>query len=165
LTPLPPVRALYQKYQKQDHHFSPVCFYHPTDFCRLPENDGEGTQFSFAFYYNASTDQCYPFLYKGQGGNANRFLNEIQCIRNCSTNADNFYPMEATQACHFRKAEGGCSGKFLRFYYDSVHDKCKKFLWTGCFGNGNRFFDYNSCNTTCAGIHGEHVSFSYAHRC
>uniref|UniRef100_A0A3Q3VRJ5 BPTI/Kunitz inhibitor domain-containing protein n=1 Tax=Mola mola TaxID=94237 RepID=A0A3Q3VRJ5_MOLML len=58
-------------------------------------------------------------------------------------------------SCHFKKAAGQCSGTFLRFYYDSVHAKCKKFLWTGCIGNGNRFFSIESCNTTCAGIHGK----------
>uniref|UniRef100_G3NL40 Si:dkeyp-73b11.8 n=1 Tax=Gasterosteus aculeatus aculeatus TaxID=481459 RepID=G3NL40_GASAC len=65
-----------------------------------------------------------------------------------------------TNVCHLKKAEGGCNAKSLRYYYDSVHDKCKKFLWTGCFGNGNRFFDQLSCNTTCSGIHGEHQSLS-----
>uniref|UniRef100_A0A667YI57 BPTI/Kunitz inhibitor domain-containing protein n=1 Tax=Myripristis murdjan TaxID=586833 RepID=A0A667YI57_9TELE len=46
-----------------------------------------------------------------------------------------------TQACHFPHTKGQCSGQYLRYYYDSVHDKCKKFLYTGCVGNGNRFFD------------------------
>ena len=64
------------------------------------------------------------------------------------------------QACHFKKAVGECSGQFLRYYYDSVHDKCKKFLWSGCIGNGNRFFDQASCNATCDGIHGQHSFLS-----
>lgn len=65
------------------------------------------------------------------------------------------FHLTATKACHLKKENGGCTGTFLRYYYDSVHDKCKKFIWTGCRGNGNRFFDYNSCNATCAGVHGE----------
>uniref|UniRef100_A0A8C9ZDN6 BPTI/Kunitz inhibitor domain-containing protein n=1 Tax=Sander lucioperca TaxID=283035 RepID=A0A8C9ZDN6_SANLU len=109
-------------------------------------DEGEGTSFNFALYYDHTKDECNPFLYRGIGGNANRFLNERDCIRNCSVNAENIYPMDA---CHLKKAGGKCSAQVLRYYYDSVHDKCKKFLWTGCIGNGNRFFDQGSCNSTC----------------
>uniref|UniRef100_A0A3Q4MYY4 BPTI/Kunitz inhibitor domain-containing protein n=1 Tax=Neolamprologus brichardi TaxID=32507 RepID=A0A3Q4MYY4_NEOBR len=93
--------------------------------------------FNFAMYYDVNKDQCTPFLYNGEGGNANRFENERECMRNCSPNAENIYPMD-----------GECNGKYLRYYYDSIDKKCKRFLWTGCLGNGNRFFDYNSCNST-----------------
>ncbi|XP_010778703.1 inter-alpha-trypsin inhibitor [Notothenia coriiceps] len=122
-------------------------------FCQLEQDEGEGTSFTFSLFYDPVKDQCNPFLYKGQGGNGNRFANERECIRNCSANAEAKYPMNVAQACHFKHAVGDCSGKFLRYYYDSVHDKCKKFLWSGCIGNGNRFFDQTSCNTTCEGIH------------
>ncbi|XP_040894666.1 BPTI/Kunitz domain-containing protein [Toxotes jaculatrix] len=123
------------------------------DFCLLAPEQGDGPTFTPYLYYDAAKDQCNPFLYKGTGGNANRFQNERECMRNCSDNAEWFYPRDETQACHFKKAKGICGGQYLRYYYDSVHDKCKKFLWSGCVGNGNRFFDYDSCNATCAGIH------------
>ncbi|KAF7663228.1 hypothetical protein LDENG_00216050 [Lucifuga dentata] len=123
------------------------------DFCHLNRDEGEGTSFSFAVYYDVATDLCYPFMYKGQGGNENRFNNEIECIRNCSANAENTYPMDVTKACHFRKRKGGCEVKVVRYYYDSFHDKCKTFIWHGCYGNGNRFPDQETCNATCAGIH------------
>ncbi|XP_070686797.1 kunitz-type serine protease inhibitor bitisilin-3 [Pempheris klunzingeri] len=123
------------------------------DFCNLPYDEGQGSSFQFALHYDAEKDQCSPFLYKGQGGNANRFEDERECIRNCSIHFDSIYPLDATKACHFKKAVGICSGQFLNYYYDSVHDKCKRFFWSGCVGNGNRFADLNSCNATCAGIH------------
>ncbi|XP_028286297.1 kunitz-type serine protease inhibitor bitisilin-3 [Parambassis ranga] len=123
------------------------------DFCRLPKDEGEGLNFDFFVYYDAATDQCNPFIYKGEGGNANRFVNERECIRNCSANARSRYPVDVTEACHFKHLVGGCNGNYLRYYYDSVHDKCKKFIWSGCIGNGNRFYDFDSCNKTCAGIH------------
>lgn len=66
----------------------------PTDFCSLPKDEGEGTSFHFALHYDVKVDRCNPFLYKGQGGNANRFLNERECIRNCSVNVDKIYPMD-----------------------------------------------------------------------
>ncbi|XP_071354645.1 boophilin-G2 [Trachinotus anak] len=123
------------------------------DFCHLPPDEGEGSSFIFALYYDPAKDQCNPFIYRGTGGNGNYFENERECIRNCSANAENIYPMDESKACHFKKAAGECRGQYLRYYYNSVYDKCKRFIWTGCIGNGNRFPDYNSCNATCAGIH------------
>ncbi|XP_041650599.1 papilin-like [Cheilinus undulatus] len=123
------------------------------DFCRLPQDEGSGNQFIFSVYYDATNDRCIPFLYKGEGGNANRFTNERECIRNCSANSEKLYPMDETEACHLKKAPGGCNGQYLRYYYDAVYNKCKKFLWTGCDGNGNRFPDHETCNATCAGTH------------
>lgn len=123
------------------------------DFCHLPKDEGEGHAITFSVYYDKALDLCLPFLYKGQGGNQNRFTVERECIRNCSANAENIYPMELAKACHFPKARGNCSGTLLRYYYDSVYDRCRKFHFSGCFGNGNRFTDINICNATCDGIH------------
>ncbi|XP_037538851.1 BPTI/Kunitz domain-containing protein [Nematolebias whitei] len=122
-------------------------------FCKAPSKSGDGTSFIFAVYYDFEKDRCSPFFYTGEGGNENRFNNERECMRNCSPNAEKIYPMDETAACHFKHAVGTCNGNFLRYYYDSARDKCKKFIWTGCLGNGNRFFDSESCNATCAGIH------------
>uniref|UniRef100_H3C3T1 BPTI/Kunitz inhibitor domain-containing protein n=1 Tax=Tetraodon nigroviridis TaxID=99883 RepID=H3C3T1_TETNG len=136
------------------------------EFCLLPKNEGKGSTFNFALYYDAAQDLCSPFIYKGEGGNGNRFANERDCMRNCSSNAEKFYPMDASLACHFKKESGKCGGQLLRFYYDPFNAKCKKFQWTGCVGNGNRFLTPEICNTTCAGIHGEHkvthVQFTFS---
>ncbi|KAM8860518.1 inter-alpha-trypsin inhibitor [Synchiropus picturatus] len=128
------------------------------DFCKLPKADGTGTEFEFSLYYDPAIDRCKPFYYYGVGGNANRFVNERECMRNCSDNIDKYYPMEETAVCHLPKAAGECQNNLVRFYYDSVYKKCKKFFWTGCYGNGNRFVDSLICNQTCAGIHddGDH---------
>lgn len=69
-------------------------FYDPTDFCQLPSDEGEGNNYIFSLFYDANQDQCSPFLYKGEGGNGNRFENERDCIRNCSANAEQIYPMD-----------------------------------------------------------------------
>uniref|UniRef100_A0A665W8J2 BPTI/Kunitz inhibitor domain-containing protein n=1 Tax=Echeneis naucrates TaxID=173247 RepID=A0A665W8J2_ECHNA len=63
-------------------------------FCQLPRDEGDGSSFHSAVYYDPAKDECHPFIYKGEGGNANRFENERQCIRNCSANAENIYPMD-----------------------------------------------------------------------
>ncbi|XP_075994911.1 inter-alpha-trypsin inhibitor [Genypterus blacodes] len=125
------------------------------DFCLLKQDAGEGSLFEFSLFYDAAEDTCEPFLYKGAGGNANRFQNEIECVRNCSSRVNQIYPLDVKEACHFRYTPGKCSGNSLRYYYDSIHDKCKTFIWSGCFGNGNRFLNQQMCNDTCAGIHDE----------
>lgn len=71
-----------------------LCLYGPKEFCQLSSEAGEGTEFIFALYYDTAQDLCNPFIYKGQGGNENRFYNERECIRNCSSNAENVYPID-----------------------------------------------------------------------
>lgn len=80
-------------------------------------------------------------------------------------NEDDVFFFTAREACLYKKAEGSCSGQYLRYYYDPVHGKCKRFLWTGCIGNGNRFLNSQICNATCDGIHGEHKFLPHAHKC
>uniref|UniRef100_A0A8C7SXM7 BPTI/Kunitz inhibitor domain-containing protein n=1 Tax=Oncorhynchus mykiss TaxID=8022 RepID=A0A8C7SXM7_ONCMY len=127
----------------------------PTEYCSLPQDEGTAPtsgadDFQILLYYDAAKDLCYPFKYLGEGGNANRFTLEKLCMRNCSAKAEEIYP---SKACHFKKALGECFGTYLRYFYDPIHEKCKKFHWTGCVGNGNRFIDHQACNATCAGIH------------
>lgn len=69
-------------------------FIYPTAFCQLPSDEGEGPNFNFALHYDPVADKCFPFIYRGQGGNANRFENERECIRNCSANSETVYPMD-----------------------------------------------------------------------
>lgn len=80
---------------------------------------------------------------------------------NDSKNDNNIFFYTVTQGCTLKKSKGQCNGEYLRFYYDPVHGKCKKFHWSGCIGNGNRFVTYEICNSTCAGVRGERKSISY----
>ncbi|XP_076863626.1 inter-alpha-trypsin inhibitor-like [Brachyhypopomus gauderio] len=123
--------------------------------CDQPKDEGTGTDVVVYLYYNKTADKCYPFRYQGQGGNSNRFIAEVYCMKNCSARAESIYPTDRSKACHFEKASGECYASYLRYYYDSVNGKCKTFSWTGCVGNGNRFLDLDHCNSTCFGIQGE----------
>ncbi|XP_062277497.1 BPTI/Kunitz domain-containing protein [Scomber scombrus] len=127
------------------------------EFCSMLPDEGTGSKFDFEVYFDPSTDQCLPFLYKGEGGNQNRFQNEKECIRNCSDTPEKTYPTDALDICRLPKASGSsmCSANSVRYFYDPIHDKCKKFLYSGCIGNGNRFPEQSVCNATCAGIHVE----------
>ncbi|XP_048014124.1 kunitz-type serine protease inhibitor bitisilin-3-like [Megalobrama amblycephala] len=107
--------------------------------CSLKPDEGTGDEVVIYMHYDAEKDSCHPFRYSGQGGNANRFITEKQCMRNCSDRADQLYPQDERQACMLPKEVGKCTGRYLRYYYSPEHQTCKSFYWTGCVGNGNRF--------------------------
>lgn len=70
-----------------------VYVYPPTEFCLLPKDEGSGMNFEFSLYFDQESQRCSPFMYKGEGGNANRFYSERECIRNCSNNPETLYPV------------------------------------------------------------------------
>ncbi|XP_067235726.1 kunitz-type serine protease inhibitor bitisilin-3-like [Chanodichthys erythropterus] len=117
--------------------------------CSLKPDEGTGDEVVIYTHYDAEKDTCQPFRYSGQGGNANRFITEKQCMRNCSDRADQLYPKDDKVACMLPKEVGKCTGRYLRYYYSPEHHTCKSFYWTGCVGNGNRFFSLALCNATC----------------
>ncbi|XP_029607849.1 kunitz-type serine protease inhibitor vestiginin-1 [Salmo trutta] len=83
----------------------------PPEHCLLPQDVGTSPasgadDFQILLYYDAAKDLCYPFKYLGEGGNANRFTLEKLCMRNCSKNAEETYPMDESTACHFHKGSG-----------------------------------------------------------
>ncbi|KAJ8417266.1 hypothetical protein AAFF_G00284930 [Aldrovandia affinis] len=121
-------------------------------FCDLPMDPGIGDLVEINLYYNKEQDKCSPFKFAGKGGNGNRFGTDKMCMRNCSENAEQIYPADEREACHFRKQYGDCMAHYLLWYYDAVQGKCKKFHYSGCGGNGNRFVEERICNSTCTGI-------------
>jgi len=53
------------------------------------------------------------------------------------------------KACKQRKAVGSCSDTLKRFYYNSITNRCEKFIYKGCGGNDNNFETKRHCETTC----------------
>jgi len=43
---------------------------------------------STQFYFNVDEDACLPFVYKGCGGNENRFLDNVSCDAHCYPTGD-----------------------------------------------------------------------------
>lgn len=76
----------------------------PTAFCKEPSKSGDGTSFIFSVYYDFEKDRCSPFFYTGEGGNENRFNNERECMRNCSPNAEEIYPMDGERNIYMERA-------------------------------------------------------------
>jgi collagen type VI alpha len=52
--------------------------------------------------------------------------------------------------CYSKPETGLCKALFLRYYYDKQTNKCQKFNYGGCGGNGNRFFTEDECIRTCS---------------
>ncbi|KAJ6625915.1 hypothetical protein lerEdw1_014766 [Lerista edwardsae] len=55
------------------------------DFCTFPRDAGSCAESLQRFFFNASSWQCQPFVYRGCRGNVNRFITREECERSCGT--------------------------------------------------------------------------------
>lgn len=46
---------------------------------------------------------------------------------------------------------GPCYGYILRFFYNKRTGQCEEFIYGGCEGNLNNFFDKDHCELMCKG--------------
>ncbi|XP_052740197.1 kunitz-type serine protease inhibitor 2-like [Bicyclus anynana] len=51
--------------------------------------------------------------------------------------------------CYYKPVRGECSLKLPRYYYDSTHNRCRVFLYSGCGGNTNNFLTRPQCIEVC----------------
>lgn len=61
-------------------------FFYPLYFpgiCSQPLDTGAGSEAIEKFYYDANTDTCSQFIYKGTQGNENRFAKKGKCELTC----------------------------------------------------------------------------------
>lgn len=81
--------------------------------CSLAADAGTGSEAEVTVYmhYDAEKDNCYPFRYSGSGGNANRFITERQCMRNCSHRADELFPRDGNNIIYIWNV----------YYYGLIH--------------------------------------------
>ena len=52
--------------------------------------------------------------------------------------------------CTSEPVTGPCLAAIPRFYFDKYDNKCKKFIWGGCWVNNNNYKTENECYYTCA---------------
>ncbi|KAB5543340.1 hypothetical protein PHYPO_G00077930 [Pangasianodon hypophthalmus] len=116
--------------------------------CTEMKNDGTGQESVLQFHYDQNVKLCFPFFYKGEGGNGNRFATEQQCLSSCSLEYNDLYP-EGDAVCALKMNPGSCFARQLRYYYDSEEKACRLFLYGGCQGNGNRFETKEDCESMC----------------
>jgi len=57
--------------------------------------------------------------------------------------------VRCTDVCSLAPAAGDCEDYHSAWYYDQSTDRCLKFVYGGCGGNGNRFDSQEACQRRC----------------
>uniref|UniRef100_A0A915Q2E3 BPTI/Kunitz inhibitor domain-containing protein n=1 Tax=Setaria digitata TaxID=48799 RepID=A0A915Q2E3_9BILA len=133
----------------------------PSTACLEPLTLGSCSQMYPFYYYNRDTQRCEPFIYSGCGGNSNRFFTLRQCEIACSQ-LRGLSPLETNCLLPFDGGERiddiACVERAgIRYYYNQIYGRCERFYYSGCAGNGNRFHDFDTCETVC-----RHVPIRFA---
>ena len=114
----------------------------------MEKDAGNCLAYNPRFYFDHETKSCKRFIYGGCGGNANRFVSRSECMDRCTgawlDPVDPEYPN-----CKMAPKTGPCKARIPRFYFDQKLMDCKKFIYGGCEGNGNRYETYEDCMDTC----------------
>ncbi|CAL1298900.1 unnamed protein product [Larinioides sclopetarius] len=63
--------------------------------------------------------------------------------------------------CEIPSNPGDCEALITRFYYDSVEERCKEFIYGGCGGNSNNFETEEECKAICGGKDMFFLSYDY----
>ncbi|XP_067868988.1 protein AMBP-like [Heterodontus francisci] len=107
--------------------------------CQLIPDAGPCFGHASRFYYNHTSMTCEKFNYGGCLGNRNNFITERECLQTCRTVAACRLPIEA----------GPCRSIVNLWAFDSVIGKCVAFKYSGCQGNGNKFYTRKECEEYC----------------
>ncbi|KAL2087693.1 hypothetical protein ACEWY4_016521 [Coilia grayii] len=122
--------------------------------CSQPRVEGEGDKQELRYYYDAGA--CYPFFFKGEGGNSNSFESDQECMTACAPDADTLYP-PGDQVCSLKVDPGPCYGLLLKYHYSMEDKTCRLFHYGGCQGNGNRFDSREQCLKLCGAKSGRSI--------
>lgn len=136
--------------------------------CACPKNVGRagfGLK-SKQWYYSSVSNKCVDFIFKGFGGNQNRFDSEAACNKKCiqgeSSNIKktNKNAAPSNSACNDKylgDMVNSCRAMVFRWSYNSINNQCEKVIWGGCasfFGqvledSANNFATQGECLRTC----------------
>ncbi|XP_067868817.1 protein AMBP-like [Heterodontus francisci] len=107
--------------------------------CQLIPDAGPCFGHESRFYYNHTSMTCKKFNYGGCLRNGNNFKTERECLQTCRTVAACRLPIEA----------GQCKSIVDLWAFDSVIGECVAFKYSGCQGNGNKFYTRKECEEYC----------------
>ena len=51
--------------------------------------------------------------------------------------------------CELERDSGPCDDYHAVWYFEPVRRQCRRFLYGGCHGNGNRFSSEDECSSLC----------------
>uniref|UniRef100_A0A0K2TMJ4 Papilinlike [Aplysia californica] n=1 Tax=Lepeophtheirus salmonis TaxID=72036 RepID=A0A0K2TMJ4_LEPSM len=112
-----------------------------TSQCTLPPKNPSCHELRSKFFYNPKKNKCVKRLHCKD--NPNGYDSLKICLRQCK-------PSLNINRCFEPRDPGTCTKNFrLKFYFDSKQNKCLKFYYSGCNGNGNRFDSITNCVLSC----------------
>ena len=139
--------------------------------CACPKNVGRAGFGLKAkqWYYSSVSNKCIDFIYKGFGGNQNRFNSEAACNKKCiqgfdenNSNSKKVEPVavKKSSSCddkYLGDMVNSCRAMVFRWSYNSINNQCEKVIWGGCasfFGqiledSANNFATQGECLRTC----------------
>ncbi|XP_061503190.1 papilin isoform X3 [Anopheles gambiae] len=114
--------------------------------CQLPMDNGdrECSPYEARYYFSTQTGTCELFTYTGCGGNGNNFQRKEECERSCGSEGQG-----EQDVCQLPHAYGECSGNEERWFYEPHEQRCVRFAYSGCGGNGNNFASEAECERSC----------------
>lgn len=86
------------------------------------------------YFFHRRSGKCRQFLWGGCAANGNNFETIETCEMKCIT-------------CKLQKDMGNCTDNLIRWFH--ADGACKKFVYTGCHGNGNNFRSAKKCRRAC----------------
>uniref|UniRef100_A0A131YSY2 Pancreatic trypsin inhibitor n=1 Tax=Rhipicephalus appendiculatus TaxID=34631 RepID=A0A131YSY2_RHIAP len=107
--------------------------------CPLDKNSGtSGGEKKLMYYFNKNTQTCELFLYKGSGGNENKFENMHDCDVTCTGSACITFNVEPEY----------CNKKMELFYYNTLSGSCTGSK-TSCNRDGSNYKTKKDCQRSC----------------
>jgi hypothetical protein len=106
----------------------------------LPLITGNCSDHHKRFFFDNFDGLCKRFTFTGCGGNSNNFETFDECELACG---------DSVHICELLPVAGRCYETTTRWFFDLTSNGCRKFIFTGCDGNGNNFEDKESCTSAC----------------
>ena len=132
----------------------------------LEEPEKSCYNYTLKWRFDAKEGRCVQFWYGGCDGNANLFNSNEECEGKCikpngtgKLLRKNFklidflysFVINLKDVCKLPLINSftQCQLNVTRFYYDFKSSTCKKFTYSGCFGNANNFETIEECENRC----------------
>ncbi|EEC11610.1 KUN-4, putative [Ixodes scapularis] len=97
--------------------------------------------------FNAASQKCEEFEYKGCGGNGNNFVEKHECWSTCAKHVKDpcNFPINGGRACGNQKSR-------TVFGYNGATKRCEQFGHRGCGGYPNKFPTAEQCWKSCTSL-------------
>ncbi|KAF1745177.1 hypothetical protein MXB_663 [Myxobolus squamalis] len=106
---------------------------------QIPEEKCENNNLEIRWYYDKVAQKCQGYLSKSCSRTLNNFFNRDECFYSC-----------VKKSCKVEPDPGNCGGRYVvMWHFDYFTRQCRTFLYSGCGGNSNRFYDNVECYDHC----------------